>query len=291
MDAIEALLLPPVRHGWTTAPDGVRLHTVSCGPEKGPPVLLIHGGGQSWLSWHRQLALAADGLRLISYDLRGHGSSGDHRDYSYRTLGRDAEAVLDHHGVARATVVAWSLGGPTGSALLAAGRVSAILYVGTAANFLLPRLIGVTPPRALPAVLGMLADPRPGSRRRFLRLIAAPYVLGPAEEALQLGAAVRVGPRTVRRLLTGLASTSGPALEAIRRAEVPVTVIAGTVDRLVAPAAGRRIAALARQGRLISYEGAGHAPFLQFPERFNRDVEAVVEGQGPERSEPGYTRV
>jgi pimeloyl-ACP methyl ester carboxylesterase len=275
-DGIEEVRLPPVRHGWISAPDGVRLHTVCCGPKDGPPVLLIHGGGQSWLSWHRQLVLAREGLRLISYDMRGHGSSGDHRDHSYLTLGRDAAAVLDQYRVAQATVVAWSLSGPTGSALLAAGRASKILYIATAANFALPRLIAVTPPGALPAVLRMLADPRPGSRRRFLRLIAAPHVLGPAEEALQLGAAVRVGPREVRRLLRGLAFTSGPALPAVAQAEVPVTVIAGTADRLVTYAAARRLAALAPQGRLITYEGAGHAPFLQFPARFNRDLKAVA---------------
>ena len=209
--------------------------------------------------------------------MRGHGASGDHRDHSYRTLGKDAEAVLDHHQVARATVVAWSLGGPTGSALLAAGRARRILYVSTAANFILPRLIAVTPPGALPAVLGMLADPRPGSRRRFLRLITAPHMLGQAEEALQLGAAVRVGPREVRRLLRGLAFTSGPALAAVARAEVPVTVIAGTADRLVNHSAARRLAALTPQGRLILYQGAGHAPFLQFPERFNQDLKTVTE--------------
>ena len=276
-DGIQELRHPPVRHGWITAPDGVRLHTVSCGPQEGPPVLLIHGGGQSWLSWHQQLVLAAEGLRLIFYDMRGHGASGNHRDHSYRTLGRDAEAVLNHHRIAQATVVAWSLGGPTGSALLTAGRARGILYVSTAANFMLPRLIAVTPPGALPAVLGMLADPRSGSRRRFLRLIAAPHVLGQAEEALQLEAAVRAEPREMRRLLRGLAFTSGPALAAVARAEVPVTVIAGTADRLVTHSAGRSLAALAPHGRLISYQGAGHAPFLQFPERFNRDLRVVVE--------------
>jgi pimeloyl-ACP methyl ester carboxylesterase len=224
--------------------------------------------------------LAGQGLRLICYDMRGHGASGDHRDHSYRTLGKDAEAVLDHHRVAQATVVAWSLGGPTGSALLTAGRACSIVYVSTAANFILPRLIAATPPAALPVVVGMLADPRPGSRRRFLRLVTAPHVLGQAEEALQLGAAIRVTPREVRRLLRGLAFTSGPALAAVARAQVPVTVISGTADRLVTQTAARHLAALAPQARLISYQGAGHAPFLQFPERFNRDLSATVERNG-----------
>ncbi len=59
------------------ARDGVVLMADSYGEDTHPPVLLIHGGGQTRHAWGRTASLLADaGFRAISLDLRGHGESG-----------------------------------------------------------------------------------------------------------------------------------------------------------------------------------------------------------------------
>lgn len=56
--------------------NGLRLVAEAAGPADGPPVLLLHGGGQRRSSWGAALdALAARGMRAIAVDLRGHGES------------------------------------------------------------------------------------------------------------------------------------------------------------------------------------------------------------------------
>lgn len=54
------------------------------GPVDGPPVLLLHGGGQTRHSWSGTLHTLADqGWRAWSLDLRGHGDSGWAADGDY----------------------------------------------------------------------------------------------------------------------------------------------------------------------------------------------------------------
>ena len=56
--------------------DGNRLAADVAGPEGGPPVVLLHGGGQNRHSWGTTLgALASRVWRAYSVDLRGHGES------------------------------------------------------------------------------------------------------------------------------------------------------------------------------------------------------------------------
>jgi alpha/beta hydrolase fold len=46
------------------------------GGHRGPAIVFIHGFMQSHLSWMRQTASPlADGFRLVTYDVRGHGGS------------------------------------------------------------------------------------------------------------------------------------------------------------------------------------------------------------------------
>lgn len=56
--------------------DGIRLVADAQGPQDGPPVLLLHGGGQTRGAWGKTAsAMASHGLRVIALDLRGHGES------------------------------------------------------------------------------------------------------------------------------------------------------------------------------------------------------------------------
>ncbi|MFC5384356.1 alpha/beta fold hydrolase [Aquamicrobium segne] len=84
---------------------------------KGDPVLLIHGFASShyvnWVSpgWFKTLNDA--GYRVIALDNRGHGSSAksyEEADYTPSVMARDAVALLDHLGIAKAHVMGYSMG-------------------------------------------------------------------------------------------------------------------------------------------------------------------------------------
>ena len=64
-------------HPTTLLGAGVDIAADVGGPDEGPLVLLLPGGGQTRHSWGNAGAqLAARGYRTVSLDLRGHGESG-----------------------------------------------------------------------------------------------------------------------------------------------------------------------------------------------------------------------
>lgn len=98
---------------WFTGGAGNRLAADVAGPEDGPPVLLLHGGGQTRHSWSRaHQTLAGEGYRVISLDARGHGQSEwiEDGDYSPQSQVNDLLEVIKTLGVAPALVGA-SMGG------------------------------------------------------------------------------------------------------------------------------------------------------------------------------------
>jgi pimeloyl-ACP methyl ester carboxylesterase len=95
--------------------DGTALFVVECGPESGPPVLLLHGWGASIYLFAAQLtALGAAGYRAVAPDLRGHGRSAKPSgpgQYAPASFLDDATQVLDALSIERAAVVGQSMGG------------------------------------------------------------------------------------------------------------------------------------------------------------------------------------
>src|SRR5437773_2465733 len=59
---------------------GVSIHYEVHGPDRAPPILLSHGYGATCRMWDGQVAAFADRCRLVLWDMRGHGVSGDPRD-------------------------------------------------------------------------------------------------------------------------------------------------------------------------------------------------------------------
>lgn len=101
--------------------DGLSLVGEARGPDDGPLVILLHGGGQTRHSWDETLGqLAAAGYRAFAYDARGHGES----DWS--PTGRyDGPAFADDLAIVAAelgrpaALIGASLGGLAAMAALA----------------------------------------------------------------------------------------------------------------------------------------------------------------------------
>src|SRR5262249_4219640 len=79
----------------------------------GPAVVLIHGQGGSWQWWLRVMPKVARHVRMIAVDLPGFGQSEPiaAEDDVFGEHVATIAGLLDHLGLARATVVGHSMGG------------------------------------------------------------------------------------------------------------------------------------------------------------------------------------
>ena len=100
--------------------DGVEIYYEATGPDDGPLVVLLAGGGAQLIAWPVELValLVAEGFRVVRMDNRDTGYSqrfGGPEDvdggYSLSDLGDDVVRVLDHLGAPAAHLVGHSMGG------------------------------------------------------------------------------------------------------------------------------------------------------------------------------------
>ncbi len=91
---------------------GMRFHYLDWGRAGKPPVLLLHGGGQTARTWDLPCLMLRRDLHCIALDQRGHGDSewSYGLEYSPDAHAEDIEALLDHLGIDRAVIVGMSMG-------------------------------------------------------------------------------------------------------------------------------------------------------------------------------------
>jgi pimeloyl-ACP methyl ester carboxylesterase len=96
--------------------NGARFHVARLGA--GPPLLLLHGWPEFWLTWEPVMQRLADRFTLIAPDLRGFGAS-DKPDGPFGAAEHAADlvALLDALDVPRAGVVGHDVGGAVMQAL------------------------------------------------------------------------------------------------------------------------------------------------------------------------------
>jgi non-heme chloroperoxidase len=260
---------------------GLRLHVREWGQADGPPILFIHGLSQSHLCWARQYESAlAEEFRLVAYDLRGHGMSEAPLEAEHYTNGQlwadDVAAIIEQLGLDRPVLVGWSYGALIICDYLRAhgqDRIGAIDFVGGAVTLgeaAFGTLIG---PGFLDHFAGATADDLPTNIGAMRALVkgwpARPF---PPEEVEILLASSMTVPAQIRANLGARQIDGDDVLPTI---EVPLLVSHGRADTVVLPAMAEHVLAACPAAEPSWYDGVGHTPFLEQPERFNRELAAL----------------
>lgn len=117
--------------------DDIRLNAIVSGPQGGPSLVLIHALGTDLTIWDGLIPLLPAALRILRFDLRGHGQSDTPpAPYAMGQLVRDAERLIDHFGLKDAVVLGLSVGGliAQGLAIKRLDQVRAMILSNTAAR-------------------------------------------------------------------------------------------------------------------------------------------------------------
>jgi pimeloyl-ACP methyl ester carboxylesterase len=267
--------------------DGTRLHAIVLVPEPGTAatatVVLAHGWTEQLSFWGPVIRLLrARGVRIVAYDLRGHGSSGPAAgdDYSIERFGEDVEAVLAAADAPAGEVIVagHSLGGMSIAAWAAdhdvRARIAGAVLVDTGLDDLIggALVLGELGKRLNPhwlsrAVLGSSA-PLPPLSTPVQQVLIRHTAFGPAATAAEVAFYERMlieTPGNVRAA-TGVALSDLHLGAALAHLTVPTLVIVGDQDRLTPPEHSRRIAeALPSPAGLLELERTGHMSPLERP--------------------------
>jgi pimeloyl-ACP methyl ester carboxylesterase len=252
---------------------------------RGPALVLLNGWSASGLAWPARWvrALEAD-YRVIRIDNRGAGwSRFAATPFTMGDLADDVVAVLDDAEVERAMIFGLSMGGMIAQelAIRAPGRVDGLVLAATA-----PPTPGHRPGSRSGTALALFRPPGPREALDvyFRKLWTAATAEGFAEqhpeviEELVRQIVDRPTPRSL--LFHQLRAVFGWGhAERLASIDVPTVVVHGTEDALMPIDAGRRLAELIPNSRLIELDGVGHLVPHEAPERTRELIRDVVLAQ------------
>jgi pimeloyl-ACP methyl ester carboxylesterase len=248
---------------------------------RGPAVLLIHGIGDSSMTWGPIIPDLAQDHTVIAPDLLGHGASDKPRaDYSVAAYANAMRDLLSVLGVDRATIIGHSFGGGVAMqlayqypercerlVLVSAGgvarQINPLLRAASAPNadLLLP-MIGLLPVRvavrAAFAVLSRMQTDFGRDAEHFLRVF----------DALPNAATRRAFVRTLRAVV----DWRGQVITMLDRSYLahgtPTLLVWGAKDSIIPYEHAVKAQAAMPWSRLVTFDDAGHFPHRADPARF-----------------------
>lgn len=249
-------------------PSGVRLQYAEQGDPTGMPVILLHGGTDSWHSFEPVMPFLPRSLRVFAISQRGHGDSDrPESGYRFKDFSDDVLAFMNAMGIVKAMVVGHSMGSGVAQhfAIYHPDRTLGVVLMGAFASF-----DTVVVNEFYQAVIAPLTDPiEPAIAREFQESTLA----RPIPEAMLetfIRESLKVPARVWKEAFAGfLQDTTWKHLNQI---VAPALIIWGDQD-VFAPRSDQVVLNQAIQdSRLLVYEGAGHAMHWEEPGRVATDI-------------------
>ena len=268
---------------FVATPDGSLLSLRVTGRSDGPAVLLCDGVGCDGYIWRYLRPALERRCRVVHFHYRGHGQSEEPDDQSTLTIeqsARDAWTVLDHLGIAKATLMGHSMGVQVilQAAHLQPERTEALVPMCGAFERPLDTFQGHDfGSRVLPFLTGAALRYQAGLRKLWQRWL-------PTELAYQLSVATEINAKMIRRddflpylahmsrldPLVFLAFLQSAALHSARHClpglSMPALVVAGQRDNFTPGRLQHELAELLAQGELLEIPGGSHTAPLELPD-------------------------
>ncbi len=268
-----------------------------------PTLLLLHGIGDSSESWLPVMEGLAKDHRVIAPDLLGHGDSEKPRaDYSAAAFANGMRDLLEVLGIERATVIGHSLGGGVAAqfsyqypdrverlVLVSAGGVdrdvSPLLRLAAAPFTELAVPVIHTPPGRLFVRFGT----------RLLKVFGHDLAIDAEElqrvlDGLPEDGAYDAFTRTLRAVVDWRGQVVTMRDRVYLASMIPMAVMWGTNDGVIPPDHAELLAESCPHATVSLYEGAGHFPHHQDPQRFIAEVTDFVARNEPAQFDPELFR-
>ncbi len=265
---------PAVRFADVQLKTGVRLQYAEQGNPKGWPVILLHGYSDSWVSYSRILPLIDKKYRVLVPTQRGHGDSDRPASgYTFPDFAADVIAFMDAKGLRQATIVGHSMGSFVAQhvAVAAPERVSKLVLVGSATN------VHNNVVRELQREVDGLSDPvSPKFVREFqYSVISQPVPAEFMDQVIQ--ESLKVPARVWKDVMVGMLAS--PRKLDFSKVAAPTLIVWGDRETVFPDRSEQEALRKGIPNAVLKvYEGSGHCPNWEQPERFVRDLEAFLAG-------------
>jgi pimeloyl-ACP methyl ester carboxylesterase len=251
--------------------DGLELPYVEQGDPDGVPVLLLHAWLDSRRYFDQLLAALPERIHAFAFDQRGHGDASKPAvGYRLRDFADDIGAFMDAVGLRAAVLAGGSSGGYVAQrfAIDHPDRTLSLALLGS------PRsLRGPRPPFA--DVIATVEDPIDAAFVRELNDGMLGREVPEATMATLCEENLKVPARVWRDAFEGLLAAEPPLDTGPIAA--PTLIVWGARDALLPRADQEAMAAQIPGARLVIYDGVGHLPVIEAPERVAADLVALCD--------------
>ena len=265
-----------------TGGGGLQLAVHEYGQPHGKPILLIHGFSACHLIWSKQYhSSLADEFRLVCLDNRGHGMSEKPTASEHYTQGErwadDVQAVITGLALGKPILAGWSYGGFIINDYLAKygqDTVGGLNYVCAGVLLGVEKAANTFGSGFTDHVAGLCSENLEDNIRALRPFLRAIFEKQPSQEEFEVVVAFNmVVPPAVR---LGLVSRTIDRDAVMQALTVPVLVTQGEQDGLVLASHTAHLLSCIPDAQASVYAGVGHAPPIEEPERFNRELAAFA---------------
>ena len=245
----------------------------------GRPLVFVHGGWMDGTAWEPQVNHFADEYRVVTLDVRGHGSTGatDADQYSIELFTDDLEALLSRLEGDQPILCGLSLGSMVVQEFLDR-------HPNSASAAILGGAVRSMPPVDLPTAMKSLWSPLPalttslslsGSTGTFQSMLQSIQATT-GKRWLSVDSDVRaeaidgvgdISATEYRKIFDALYQYDPPELTGV---ETPTLVVHGDQEASLVKRQGSQIAAEVADGTRVELSDSGHLVNLDRPHAFNR---------------------